>query len=325
MSNENEMIRAAVLNAVQPSWAEIVRSKKAILEILSDGKPKSVVVIQTCLYKAEGISPELVRNEKLELGSTDDIDLVITPKNPIIAKLRFSWAASEALVDLIASGIAVATPGPASDGTSSVIQSETCSVQYKLPNNGASIAFTNTVPEFNRAYRLSPRLARCENLWFCDPDVFTADLGDLKLDSRTSRCIEEALAAYRHGLYLSCANLLGAAYEGAWFAAGEQLRGLDDKLASKLDTNAPAKQVSERVAEVLRQIPSTRSAVDELISHSGVLRELRNYGVHPRNEEVDLLERYFEDSSAAMLLMQTHNYLSRLNTSVAIRLAPTDR
>jgi hypothetical protein len=40
------------------------------------------------------------------------------------------------------------------------------------------------------------------------------------------------LAAYRQGLFLGCASLLGAASEGAWYAAGEQLRHLDARLTT---------------------------------------------------------------------------------------------
>lgn len=75
-----------------------------------------------------------------------------------------------------------------------------------------------------------------------------------------------------------------------------------------------------RVDEVLRQHPPIRDQVAELHAQAALLRQLRNYGVHPRPEAKDHLERYLTDSGAAILLMETHTYLSRLADAVAVRL-----
>ena len=78
-----------------------------------------------------------------------------------------------------------------------------------------------------------------------------------------TRCIAEALAAYRHGLFLACANLLGAASEAAWYASGERLRELDPQLDKAIDDDRTAK-VIDRVAEVLRQRRPLRTVADDL-------------------------------------------------------------
>jgi hypothetical protein len=82
--------------------------------------------------------------------------------------------------------------------------------------------------------------------------------------------------------------------------------------------------VVSRLSEVLRQQRTLRNTVDELQAQAALLRQLRNYGVHPRSEESDHLERYFTDSGAAILLMETHTYLNRLATAVARRIADRD-
>jgi len=46
------------------------------------------------------------------------------------------------------------------------------------------------------------------------------------------------LQAYRRGLYLACASLLGALSEGAWYSLGERLRGVSGKLDDALDKDA---------------------------------------------------------------------------------------
>jgi hypothetical protein len=47
---------------------------------------------------------------------------------------------------------------------------------------------------------------------------------------------------------------------------------------------------------------------------------IRTDGIHPRGQDSDHLERYFSDSGAAMLLMETHSYLTRLARAVHARL-----
>ncbi|WP_123788459.1 hypothetical protein [Phytoactinopolyspora halophila] len=114
--------------------------------------------------------------------------------------------------------------------------------------------------------------------------------------------------------------MLGAASEGAWYVAGEQLRHLDARLARALDGDNIV-TVMNRISEVLRQTRTLRITVDELRAQAALLRQLRNYGVHPRS---DHLERYFTDSGAAILLMETHTYLGRLTDAVSTCLTDHD-
>ena len=154
-------------------------------------------------------------------------------------------------------------------------------------------------------------------------DVFTADLEALGLDRRTLRCLQEALSAYRRGLYLSAVNLLGAVSEGAWYAAGEQLRSVVPPIAKVLDNdNVAIGKVIGRVSEQLSKTKGVRASdVRELEVHAAYLRDLRNYGVHPRGESSTSLEHAFSEHGAGLLLMGTHRYLVRLAeaTEAALR------
>jgi hypothetical protein len=114
--------------------------------------------------------------------------------------------------------------------------------------------------------------------------------------------------------------MLGAASEGAWYAAGERLRTTDNQLGKALDLDSTGKVIN-RVTERLRQTKGQETdLVDELRSQAALLKGLRNYGIHPRGHDSDHLERYFSDSGAAMLLMETHSYLTRLASAVEARL-----
>jgi hypothetical protein len=71
--------------------------------------------------------------------------------------------------------------------------------------------------------RLPHRLRR-PGLWGIEADIFTTDLALLGLDPRTERSLREAIESYRRGVLLAAASLLGAAVEGAWYAAAQRLR-----------------------------------------------------------------------------------------------------
>ncbi len=316
-------LEAAVAAALTPAWSDVVRAKKAITQILGDGKPHGIRTLQACLLTADGVPVESAHREKLQLASADDIEAIVSPGHPLIARPRLALAATEALLDLRSQGFVIEVAEAPEHAAGNPIVGTSISVPYQLAGYGAAVHQSTALPNLARAYRLAPRLVDESTQWFFDPDVFTADLERLELDRRARRCIVEALAAYRRGLFLSCASLLGAASEGAWYAAGEQLRYLDAQLDKALDADNTAR-VMARVTEVLRQHRALRSTIDELHAQAALLRQLRNYGIHPRPHQVDHLERYFSDSGAALLLMETYTYLKRLGQAVATRVTTDD-
>lgn len=146
---------------------------------------------------------------------------------------------------------------------------------------------------------------RDREAWFLDADVFAADLSDLQLDPRTIRCLQECLVAYRRGLYLAAASLLGAAVEGAWYTVAEQLREQEPRLVKPLNLNETTK-VQRLVAERLG------AEHQELLAHAGFMRDVRNYGIHPRPAEREQLERYFTEETCAYLILTSYHHLRRL-------------
>lgn len=50
----------------------------------------------------------------------------------------------------------------------------------------------------------------------------------------------------------------------------------------------------------------------ELHSHAAYLRDLRNYGVHPRQDQDPGQEQAFTETGCLLLIMQVHRYLVRL-------------
>ncbi len=128
--------------------------------------------------------------------------------------------------------------------------------------------------------RLPHRLRR-QGLWGLGPDVFIANLASLGLDPRTERSLREAIESYRRGVFLAASNLLGAAVEGAWYAAGQRLRTAAPRVDVLVDGDHTA-QLQSAVAAALRDcLPGNRKwEADALSQFARLMSDIRNYDVH---------------------------------------------
>jgi hypothetical protein len=96
-------------------------------------------------------------------------------------------------------------------------------------------------------------------------------------------------------------------------------------LARALDDNRTV-TVFRQVQDVLTQLRvgrSTRENLDELRSHAAYLRDLRNYGLHPRSGVSSDLEHHFTEHAAALLFMNSHRYFKRL-AAIAAEIATSE-
>lgn len=233
----------AIRAAATPSWSEILRAKRAILELVADGEPHGIGYIQGVLHRTDDVPVHLGNNPRVEVASADDIDRIVTSAHPIVAHYRLAWAATEALVDLTSLGLVIEVVDPPNyESGHALLHRDRATIGYQVAGSGSGTQLQPPLPPIGRAYRLAPR-HRGRAPWFADPDVFADDLQALGLDARARRCIDEALASYRHGLYLACMNLLGAASEAAWYAAGSQLRHFDEQLDRAIDGERTAKVI----------------------------------------------------------------------------------
>jgi hypothetical protein len=116
-----------------------------------------------------------------------------------------------------------------------------------------------------------------------EPDVFIANLASLGLDPRTERSLREAIESYRRGVFLAASSLLGAAVEGAWDAAGQRLRPTAPQVDALVDGDRTA-QLQGAVAAALRDslADNRKWEADALSQFARLMRDIRNYGVHPR-------------------------------------------
>ena len=297
-------IEARIAEAVEPTAGDILRAKELILRRVTDG-PAARRDLAHVLHHETGIPEYNDRHDTIDAAANFDLE------DPVILRVRCASAGEQALSELAASGLLA----PLSDAAA------IAAVPAQYHSTSGAVQVPRSVPKLAPAYELA-RAAGVAGLGrVLDFDIFTADLAELSLDDRARRSLLEALAAYRRGLWLSCASLLGAVSEAAWYAAGEQLRDLNGSLAKALDGDRTA-QVITRVTELIRGARGPwGSAADELHSHAAYLRSIRNYGVHPRVESDPDLEAVFTEHGCALLLLETHRYLTVLAEATAVVVA----
>lgn len=301
----DEELRSLVAQLVEPTETEVMRAKRLMLTLLDEGNTAHTDALLTALAAAEGL-PNVAGEERLSFNE-GEFSTVVTADNPLIRRERFRIASLEALGDLFVHGlvVAVGTPLPAFDST--------IRIGFNTPSRGDSVAVSRPVPQpSSSAFRFPKHLAGKSPLHL-EPDLFIADLSSLALDPRTQRCIVEALSAYRRGLYLAAASLIGAASEGAWYAAADRLRARHASLTGLIGQERTAPMQVE-IARIVREaLPSGQKwRANDVETHAALLRALRNYGVHPTGTADADLDHYFTAERCGLLLLNTYRYLIQL-------------
>lgn len=305
-----EQIRAIV----EPSRADIVRAKSLIMEHVSNGEPHDANELVLQLPQSEGLAVPYGNDNRLDITDPHQAQLVINDSNPILRHMRLQTAGMEGLVELAAEGLLIPTYRDSSR-TAALIQHP--SIQLRVQGSGSNYQVTQRVSLVLEAYVLPHRL-RSKPPWPFDADLFIESLGEIDLEPRAERTLREALEAYRRGLYLGSATLLGAVSEAVWYWAGESLRDKSPKLAQALESDRTV-EVQRLVAEVLRKVKDLPKGLpDELVATATLLRDLRNYGVHPRAIEDQSLERHFTEETCGLLILNMRFYLARLVRSVGL-------
>ena len=281
---------------VEPSANDVVRAEMALLDVLADGTARSKEDLLAAAIVMLGAAASLEpHNQAVNVEHRDLID----PEDPILLHHRMQRAATLALRRLERSDV-VARVDP-NQGTR---------VGARTPSTGSSVEIGWASVELGGGYQLVDSAGDSR---IREPNLFMDGLDDLGLDTRSRRCLQEALTSYRRRLYLSCVNLLGAVNEAAWYAAGERHPRPDPGLQQAL--------ANDRTADVLKRVSawlkdgardSDKIRIDEMYAHAGVMREIRNYGVHPRGTTSTDLEDYFTENASGQLLARSRFYLLRL-------------
>jgi hypothetical protein len=208
-------------------------------------------------------------------------------------------------------------------GTAPLPGSPELTLTYKVPGYSAGVRIQVHRPGvLSDVVRLPHRL-RQQGLWGIEADIFITDLAPLGLDPRTERSLREAIESYRRGVFLAAASLLGAAVEGAWYAAAQRLRPTAPAVDQLADSDRTA-QLQAAVTEALRtSLPGNRRwEPDALSTFARLMRDIRNYGVHPRQQADGDIEIYFAEDKCGLLFLEAHRHLKRLAELTAQAVGP---
>jgi hypothetical protein len=295
----------ALRRAVTPSSADISVAKASVRARLSDAAVSTQELIDEALSSL-GIAPPAHREVydiRPELEPNDAVD----PDAQQLRRLRMTHAIKLALAELTAEGVIVPAETPHNDRIPIEV--------HRAGTSGAEHVPVST-PRVADAYRAKPRIGALGDAPALSAAEFADGLGSL-LTPRALECLSEALTAYRHGLYLSAVNLLGAVSEAAWYEIGAQLQDESPDLASALARNSTGELQRMVANQYDERKGRARSMANELIAHASYLRDLRNYGVHPSEDQDPGQADAFTEVGCTVLVMQTHRYLARLREAGA--------
>jgi hypothetical protein len=305
---------ARILDFVTPTDTDIRRAVRAVLRTLEDGRNHWSGDLGRVVLDDRGAPQQTLTSIQFSARPTAS-DL--REDDPFLTQLRGRWAALEALAELEAQGVIVPAKGPTGQHEQPMgWLPERVGLEH--PGGSYSLSLVTWAPAVQSAYRLAHGAGR--HSWYLSPNLFLEELDDLQLEERARRALEEGLRAYRRGLHLACASMLGVVFEAAWHRAAllVQTAGLMGAVR-----DGETARLQRNVAEALRNARAlSPTGPDELLAHAALMRELRNYGVHPAGSPRDDLERYLAEEGCGWLILQTHHYLTRLAAAVGHATAP---
>jgi hypothetical protein len=286
------------------------------MEVLADGRRVAKEDLVNAAVRDGGGEPPTGRDGHIELFSVIREEEALDPDHPIVKTHRLRLAAMEALAAMAGDGdvTPVARPGGAGD-----LQ---LPVSNTAPGGGGTRGSTFVEADqhlLDEAYRLSRRMLTTPDLGEIVASLDADPLTDL-LGARGARCFQEAVRAFRRGLYLAAANLAAAASEAAWYGLGQlvvQADGTRTALRNALDNDNTAK-VIQLVTQHLQSTAGLKTIMSELQAQAIHLRDVRNYAVHPRGHDDQQREAHFTEPGCLSLLMLTRRNLERLKDAAHI-------
>jgi hypothetical protein len=305
VSESFPQLAQVITELAQPGRVDIVRAKQHLLGQLADGQPHSTEALIASIASLLGAEP--LGHPQINLPGRNSVKEVVTVDHPVTAAIRADVTAREALAELAADGMLIVA------GTAPFRGNPALTITYNLPGYSSGLQIGVHRPGVLSDVVQLPHRLRQQGLCGIEADIFIADLAPLDLDPRTERSLREAIESYRRGVFLAAASLLGAAVEGAWYAAGQRLRPTVPAVDQLADGDRTA-QLQGAVADALRNsLPGNRRwETDALSQFARLMRDIRNYGVHPRQRTDGDIEIYFAEDKCGLLFLEAHRHLKRL-------------
>jgi len=204
--------QGAIRALVNVTPQRVVIAKAVIIRSIGGGAASAQSLLQAVVRAADVVIPE-----QLILHSSVDVTVAVRA----IAE-GFSWklAAIEAICSLVGSGALIADSNHwsfnASVGWTTV-----------APGGGSGTSSGFDFPELSFPVpgnvRRAPSLARAEDLYLSDPDLYLNMLAIPSMHADIQAALREAIRCFRAELWLAAVAMLGKASEGGWIELGTSL------------------------------------------------------------------------------------------------------
>lgn len=277
--------KARVEQAVAPSAYDIAIASDVILAALAGG---IVITSQFFAPVADRLASEPVPAAAREIEGVAEVD---------VRRVRANAATMSAVAHLEARGAILPIgshhyyhPQHEADAWSVPSGTERVPRSYRIDG-----PYNFGIAE---AYRLPAFDSRAPII--DSPAVFLTSLPS-RMGDKVRRVLSEAVDAYRAGLRLGTAVLLGVASEAAWAQIARSVleRTDDAKLRSLSEAQYPsAGAVQQRVLEIVRSLGLKGIELPAIAATEQAYRDLRNYAAH-RPEEA------FEEERVARAIVGT--------------------
>lgn len=288
-NHQLDLVRAAVT----PSAYDVAIASEVILEAL-----------RTTGYQGTRGLFEPVEQRLANEPVPDVVRTIEGVTEADIRKVRAAATTMTALAELEARGAILPTGSPP-------YEHSPWSVPYS--KGGYSTAYSvDGLFTYRVAAGYRARLAELRSTLIDSPGVFLVHL-PTSMGPKVRRVLEEAVHAYRDGLYFASAVLLGVASEAAWGQLARTVQEVTgNRSLQKLldDPLASAGAIQRKTTDLIRSENPHGIEYEALVPVEQSYRDLRNYAVHRADES-------FEETRVArpvvgIMLENTVDYFRRL-------------
>lgn len=309
---EQEFLEA-LERAVTPSTADVLVARTVVLDsIAASAEPVLVTAFEDAWLRALAGRRPAERTTLQLLMATEqgrryaDPD----PQNPHLMEFRARHAVRRALAQLIAEGVVARA-----QGNQYPVQPDRISVTY--PGGGSSAPVLVHSPDIGD-YGTTPRFmpvrpveSGLDEVLLPAEEILTG-LDDI-LGPRGMDLVRESRRALHRGLYLASSSLLAAASEAAWFNLARVVAAPGSKLAALIEAGRDTSEVIRLTEQNLNRLPRSQALVTEVVAYAQLMRDIRNYALHPVDDHDRDRQVWLTETGATLLAIAARRYFVRLS------------
>lgn len=313
--NFEEPFVAAVQEAATPSEADVLIARGVILTAFAEADAPVVTTdFENRWLKAIGSQRPAERTKLTALPATVSGRRLADPDpdDPHLATFRARHAVRRALAQLVAEGVLTRAEG-------NQYQPHPENIPLDYPGGSAHVPVLVHSPlidissgNYSRFMPVRPVDGRGSEI-LLPVEELLAGLDDI-LGARGVTIVRESRRALQRGLYLASSSLLAAASEAAWFNLARAVPSPSGALAKRVEDGRDVAEIIRLTEQRLRELrPSPGSAtVTEVVTQAHMLRDVRNYALHPVEPHDGDRETWLTETGATLLAISARRYFVKL-------------